>query len=245
MSKEKLLYLLFPICGIVGFFLRFIQLQYGFDPETGLAAVHFPPGVALLLLAAILCLAAFAAVCMLPFRTPAAFPMQCGAPRVIHMTAAILTALMGLFLLPSGLSGSRLDLLLGLVSLCTALYFLLAPYAGKGLRTFCFIEYTLFYVAWLVVLFSRHASDPVLMAFWPPLLALCVTVFSFYFLACAACGLKKPRRCLFSLLLGGSLCLIAAADGCSFSAAPCFCGFLAAALVQLLYAYTLLSHDNK
>lgn len=241
MSKEKLLYLLFPTCGVVGFFLRLIQLQFGFDRGTGLATVHFLPGTALLLLAAVLCLAACAVSFMLPVCAPAKSPEQHRVPRIVHTATAILTALMGLLLLPSGLSGSRLDLLLALASICTALYFLLVPYAGKGLRTFCCFEYTLFYVAWLVVLFSRHASDPILIAFWPPLLALCATAFSFYFLACAACDLKKPRRCLFSLLTGGSLCLIAAADGST----PYLCGFLAAALIQLFYAYKLLFQNNK
>lgn len=242
MSKKRLFYFLFPLLGIAGFFLRTVQLRFGFEPTTKLAVIGFPPGIMLLLLAAVLFFAAFFFVRMLPaFPDPPDFPeRRSTSAAVIHFAAAGLTALMGILLLVSGLHGSRLDLLLGLVSVLTALYLLLISHAGKKLRAFCLIENTLFYVAWLVVLFSRHASDPVLMGFWPPLLALCAAVFGFYLLACAACGLNKPRRCLFSLLLGGSLCLIAAADGCSLSAAPYFCGFLAAALRQFFYAYRLL-----
>ena len=240
MIQKRKGYLLFPVLGGIGFLLRLTQLKFGFEHGTGLAAAAFPPGIALVAAAGILCFAAFAAARMLPPQTPPLLPPRRRAARAVHAAAGSLTALMGVLLLPSSLGGNRMDLLLALISLCTALYLILAPFAEKGLRTFSFFEYTLFYTAWLAVLFSRHASDPVLMGFWPPLLALCAAAFSFYLLSCAVCGIAKPRRTRFFLLSGGSLCLIAAADGCTPSAAPYFCGFLAAALMQFFYADQLL-----
>ena len=93
---------------------------------------------------------------------------------------------------------------------------------------------------WLAVLFSRHASDPVLPDFWPPLLALCATSLSACFLTSAACGWPKLRRTMFALLAGGTLCLIALADCCAVTFSPRFFAYLAAALWQLHGAFCLL-----
>ena len=230
--NQRLFYLLFPALGAAGFLLRALQLRFGFEADTGLALAGYPAGSALLLLAALLAALALAAARVLPAAPPADGAPSGGRSVFGPAAAALLTAVMGLSLLAGGRGGHPAELLLGLAALATALHMFLAPRAAGGLRIFCAMETALFYVVWLVVLFSRHATDPVLMGFWPPLLALCAAAFSFYFSACAACGHPEPRRCLFSLLLGGSLALIAAADGCIPAPAPALWGFLAAALLQ-------------
>lgn len=235
--NQRLFYLLFPALGAAGFLLRALQLRCGFEVDTGLAVAGYPAGGVLLLLAALLAALALAAARVLP----AAPPADGGRSALCPAAAAFLTAVMGFSLLAAGRGSHPAELLLGLAALATALHMFLAPRAAGGLRIFCAMETTLFYVVWLVVLFSRHATDPVLMGFWPPLLALCAAVFSCYFLACAACGRPQPRRCLFSLLLGGSLALIAAADGCIPAPAPALWGFLAAALLQFGAAWAWLA----
>lgn len=240
MSKKQLFYLLFPLLGILGFYLRAIQLRRGFAADTGLPL----PGSGFA--SAALALLILALALLYTLRSPVApaganVPIPRGASAAAaHLAAAGLTALMGGLLLLR--APTQVEFLLGLCALLTALFFLLPLYRGLStqMRVFCRMEHTLFYIAWLAVYFSRHISDPVVMAFWPLLAALCATVFSFYFLASAACGLPKPRRSLFCLCASSALLLLAAADVCSPSGAPYFCGLLAAALLQLFYGFQTL-----
>lgn len=228
MSKYS--FFLFLLLGAAGFLLRGFQLHRGFEAGTGLAV----PGSGMAVAAAAVLILAAALLAVL--RPPKAAVQSDAPPKAAHIAAAVLTMLMGLLLLLR--APARLELLLGISAWLTALFFLLPLWRGLGARMhiFCRMENTLFYVAWLTVYFSRHISDPVIQAFWPPLTALCATALAFYFLASAACGLPKPRRSLFFLHAGGALCLLAAADFCTAAGAPYALGLLAAAAFQLLYS---------
>lgn len=238
--KFPFLFGLFPLLGGIGFFLRLAQLRFGFESGSGLALQTFLPGRLLPLLCLLLIAAALAAAAAYAPGARRASP-QHRASLLVCTAAAVLTAAMGLLLLPSGGGMGTMGRLLGAAALLTALYQVLLPHAGAALQRLCCMENTVFYLVWLIVVFARHASDPVTAAFWPPLLALCAACCALCRLSAASCGQSAPRLQLFLLLLGGSLCLIAAADGLRGSGALyALFGFAGAAALQFCCAHAML-----
>ena len=159
--------------------------------------------------------------------------------RILLRLCAALIALWGFALLYFDQSDGSFRLLAVAFCLLTALCLLLLS-SSPSHAALALAEITCCSTGWLAVLFSRHASDPVLPDFWPPLLALCATSLSACFLTSAACGWPKLRRTMFALLAGGTLCLIALADCCAVTFSPRFFAYLAAALWQLHGAFCLL-----
>ena len=141
--------------------------------------------------------------------------------RILLRLCAALIALWGFALLYFDQSDGSFRLLAVAFCLLTALCLLLLS-SSPSHAALALAEITCCSTGWLAVLFSRHASDPVLPDFWPPLLALCATSLSACFLTSAACGWPKLRRTMFALLAGGTLCLIALADCCAVTFSPRF-----------------------
>ena len=239
-TKWRILYALFPILGVCGFFLRAAQLRLGFT-AAALPRTDFPHAAALAVLtAAMLILAALLAQLPPPQDARSFHHTLYSYPhRILLRLCAALIALWGFALLYFDQSDGSFRLLAVAFCLLTALCLLLLS-SSPSHAALALAEITCCSTGWLAVLFSRHASDPVLPDFWPPLLALCATSLSACFLTSAACGWPKLRRTMFALLAGGTLCLIALADCCAVTFSPRFFAYLAAALWQLHGAFCLL-----
>lgn len=238
-TRRRMLYALFPILGVCGFLLRAVQLRFGFT-AAALPKTDFPPAAALAILtAAVLILAALLAQLLPPRDTRSLHHALNGFRHrtLLRLCAALIGLWGGAFLL-FDLPGGVFPLLAAAFCFLTALCLLLLS-SSPAYASLLLAEITCFSTGWLAVLFSRHASDPVLPSFWPPLLALCATSLSACFLTSAACGWPKPRRTVFVLLTGGALCLIALADCCAVAFSPRFFAYLAAALWQLHGAFCL------
>ena len=238
MRQTLSIWRLFLLLGGIGFLLRALQLQFGFESTTGLAKPHCLPAIGLLFLSLISILFAILFSQRLPAvlrSTP--FSRFYGTPnRLVHRLCAALEAAMGITLLPLGLDGSWPCFILALFSLLTALCTLALP---RTAGHFCWMEHTCFAVACLVLLFTRHASDPNWMGFWPFLAALCCTSFSCCTLFGASCNVPKPRSSACSMLCGSMFCLIALPDCCTPERFPYIFGILAAALLQGFYSRQL------
>lgn len=226
---NRLILFFFPLLGAAGFLVRAMRLRSGMDAGLPVPGSGVPTAAAVCVI-----LAAAALVSLRLPKTAGDTPSALlpTAPKAATGAAAALTALMGVLLLIQ--SGGRVDALLAVSALFTALFFLLSlhPGSGQAMHIFCRMEAALFYTAFLIVYFSRHISDPAISAFYPPLLALCAAALSFCELSGAACGRFRPRRLMLFLCAGCALSLLAAADFCTFSGAPYACGLLAAGAVQ-------------
>ena len=173
-------------------------------------------------------------------RMPVPFTIRCiSSPhRILLRLCAALIALWGFALLYFDQSDGSFRLLAVAFCLLTASCLLLLS-SSPSHAALALAEITCCSTGWLAVLFSRHASDPVLPDFWPPLLALCATSLSACFLTSAACGWPKLRRTMFALLAGGTLCLIAFGRLLRSDFFALFFAYLAAALWQLHGAFCL------
>ena len=212
------------ITGAFAMLLRWLQLMNCFEEETEL----FIPGSPitwLLLLTAAVAVVGFLLLA-LPLRGAAAeqdgtralrarsvLPLMLGtAVAVVMLAGALLT------LLKAGDTAfPLLTRLLGLVGLAASvslfgLIHRLSRGKADAAACLCGAVLILFDCFWLIVSYKEHASDPVIWAYAPEVLAIAASTLGFYFVAGYAFGRPKPFAALLWSGLAFFTCLVSAPD---------------------------------
>ena len=240
--KTMLRRLLPVFLGGIGFFLRLLQLNTAFEPDTGLPIPAAPASLAMALFLA----AAGVLFLVLSLREApqkkqdlsAAFhtPPQKMLP--VLVCAAMLTAAGGVLLAYDGLkTGDVLQLAVGAVAVISALclFFALALWRrGSSCGLFLALP-ALMNVAWLLNTYRHCADSPVLEALYLQILAISAFAYGFYQVAAHSFSLGSSRAVRFILPVSTVLGLAVLADELTLGA---LC--LSVGSTVLLYGFFLL-----
>ena len=242
-----------------GGFLRWMQNQISFEPETGLAVKGsiWPYAVALWLIIG----AVYFAVVItrmqgkgrvrLPYTFAAAF-------RPEHVLIPALSLVCGLVMLVGGLllllrtpldePQRRLLIILGGIAALTGVSF---PHyllrAGEEnppstLRAVLSVFPIVLFAFWLVVSYKMHIVNPTITAYAPEILAISAACVAFFRLAGFAFETPKPDRAMFWGSYAAFLCLLTLADDRYFGAKLIFA---AAAGMLLLQVWLICMHGEQ
>ena len=220
-------------CG--AFLLRWMQLRYGFEADTGLVIPGSPWGIALPVLLTGLALLFLALSRGAPGNVTEALPLSRSFPvgkSFLPMAAGLLWLLSGAFELMNArspeaagfvsslaLSLARGSMISGALTVLSAvcLFCVLTPSPRDGRRAEPNAVLLLGAVAALVVRlvlqYRALSMNPSLQAYYLPLVGLTVLCLGLYFAAGFAFAAGRSRRFLPAAALGTALCLGAAADG--------------------------------
>ena len=225
MRKESLKLCGFTvIMGIFGAFLRWLQIQNIYEPETGLAARHSPLSYAVIFF--VLLFAVLLGLWVHKLKDvdfPSSYPeIYSKSIPFVSIAAVLICGVMAiggvLTLLRSvNTSKSVFDLVLGLFTLvCAAGTATFITSASKPEKKnggyFGAISIVFYLCFWLIAAYKFSAKDPVTWDYAPRLLAIAATLLSFYFIAGFVFNKPRPLASLYFGLLGTFMCIITIAD---------------------------------
>jgi len=249
MKKYNLFYLLAVLGGAVGFLLRLLQNRTGFEAETGLPVSGNLPALALIVLLVIFAAALLLLSKAWPAGDSPAFPQDFSTEDPKQLTLPVLGALMmglagladlyesfthrnlllqlqsaadpyGLVMEITPVFSSRLQMLLGILSILSAAALFLAAAAcrrrddgANAYNATLLLVPPVALVVRLVLTYRADSINPALAAYYVELLALIFLTLSFYRLSSFAFAAGNTRR--FALYSGAAvaLSLISLADG--------------------------------
>ncbi|NLH01606.1 MAG: hypothetical protein GX488_06885 [Clostridiales bacterium] len=210
------------IMGIFGAFLRWLQIQNIFEPDTGLATPNSPWSWAFI--AFVILSASMLIVFVRSFRKssfPLTYPEIYSGGKFYKTAAIIIGALMALggfaTIIRTLSSRSVFDLLLGIFSFAGAVssssFVISAKKSGsKNAGIAVSVIIVLFLCFWLISAYKFSASDPVIWHFAPRILAISSSVLAFYYVAGFVFGRPKPLLALYFCQLGAFLSITTLAD---------------------------------
>ena len=221
---HKIGFILAPLAvlaGILGFFLRRLQLETVFDPQTGLATSNAPISLVLLALSALVVGLFFGLSFLAPKREGADFATAFGSGafgRTILCFFAVILMFVG---------GGRLIALMmirqfelfpllwaGAALLAGVFLILLALLGHSGRNVAIFSAVPVFFISlWMVILYIDHAANPVLLAYVYRLFALAFLLLSFYYIAGFAFRQAKVGRLIFAVSTAVYFTGVTFADG--------------------------------
>ena len=207
---HKIGFILAPLAvlaGIAGFFLRRLQLETVFDPQTGLATANAPISLVLLALSVVVVALFFGLSFLAPKREGADFATAFGTGafgRTIHCFFAVIMLFVG---------GGRLIALVltqqialfpllwaGAATLTGLFLLLLALFGSSGRNVAIPAAIPVFFISlWMVILYIDHAANPVLLAYVYRLFALGFLLLSLYYIAGFAFRQAKVGRLTFAV----------------------------------------------
>lgn len=210
--------------GIFGAFLRWLQNQNIFEPDTGLAIPHSPLSYAIILFVLLFALLLYLWIHRLktvdfPTKYPDIYSKSFPFATIVAELIGAVMAIGGVLTLVRAVktSGTVFDLILGIFTfLCAAGLTTLMVSAGKPAKKnsgyWGAISIVFYLCFWLIAAYKFSAADPVIWHFAPRLLAISATVLAFYFIAGFVFNKPRPLASLYFGLLSTFLCIITLAD---------------------------------
>ena len=251
MKEDVALPALALVGGAVGFFLRRLQLDAAYQPDTGLFVHGSPASYALLGLTAMMTVL-FLIFLWKRWEGPDDFLPAFGSPSSVQMTlfaaAGILLGAAGILGTVNGfkalwlwraspamyqLSLPASQLLTG--ALCVAAGFgvlSIGRMAHRGNLAECFLAPfpALAALMWLFSTHLKHGTEPVLMKYVFTLSAALLLTLAHYYAAGFLYGRPRPRRTVFCALMGTMLGITSLADRPDWFTAAATAGFALSAL---------------
>ncbi|MBQ3404336.1 MAG: hypothetical protein IJG63_02835 [Oscillospiraceae bacterium] len=207
------------VAGIVGFFLRRVELNTVFDAQTGLAARGAPISIALMCLSTVvliilLVLSRRICACMTGAGEDTGGVAAC---RTLCLIFAIGIALGGILYWVTGVYKTSLMLAFSLFALCSGIgmaFYAISPDEGtngnKGL-VFGIIP-PLFFSLWLIIVYITYAKNPVKQEYLYISLAIAASAMSYYYQGGYVFNISKPARTLFTECASIYLTVVSLAD---------------------------------
>ena len=221
---HKIGFILAPLAvlaGILGFFLRRIQLETVFDPQTGLATPNAPVSLILLALSALVIGLFFGLSFLAPKREGADFATAFGSGvfgrTILCVFAGILVFAGGGRLVALVLTGqfALFPLLWAGAAVLGGLFLVILALLGSSGRNVAIPSaMPVFFISlWMVILYIDHAANPVLLAYVYRLFALGFLLLSLYYIAGFAFRQAKVGRLTFAVSTAVYFTGVTFADG--------------------------------
>lgn len=240
------------VIGALGFLLRWLQNLRTIDPETGLAT----PGQGITTMVALLIIFVAAALmgllymmkdCTQPKTAEEALTGKTFAHKAVSLIPAVLLAVSGIVQLVQASVKFWPETEVGVRRVCAvatlaAAYGLVLVVTGaakpereKSRRVGGCILIG-FSALWLIAQYKSAASDPVVWRFAIEILAVCASLMAFFYVSGYFFDVPNAKRAIFFCELGAFLCIMSCIDEHTAGEALCF---MAAALIQLIWGFTL------
>lgn len=238
------------VLSAIAFFLRWTQMNYSFEPDTGLLTKGSVWTTAL----TIVCAAAVIFIVFMTFSIsrrymPSEYKKALRPRAPIFLIASVVLGFMmvvgSLLNLLAVVGSDTFARVLWLMGILTGVCFpLIIMTSKKGGVSACAVTVipALFYCAWLVASYLENAANPVIWSFSIEILAIASAVLGFYYLAGYPFDRPRPRGTVAFCLIGAFFSLTALGGLGGFAGSLIFA---ATALMQLLTAFILLSNAGK
>lgn len=212
------------VIAALGFLLRWLQNMNIIDPETGLAVsgATISTLVVFLIVVFFLVLVGWCLLlrrCDAPLVPEEAFVGKTFLATVFGVVTALALAVSGAIRLiqAGGAMWPVVQRLCGIGSLAAALGVLMMVTGlnqpeKAGTRRVGSAVVVLFGCLWLIASYKDAAADPVLWRYGLDIVAVCVALIAFYYVAGFYFGEPKPLRCILFCFFGGFLCAVCVID---------------------------------
>ncbi|MGI5970561.1 MAG: hypothetical protein ACOX7P_02405 [Oscillospiraceae bacterium] len=255
MRKKIILPLFAAAAGFAGAFLRKMQRETGFEPDTGLAIAGNPWNLALIALSIIVVAILLAAVSGMRAReTSGGF--ESGEGNLTHFIMAALGSLalimaclleLYIFLERGDMLRNLLLPLLGLSAVICQVVYTAAIFKGADYRRFggAAVIPVFFLCFLLVICYKERAADPVILDYVYEFFAVICGILSFYYASGFFFLRCRPKLLLLFSLLGIYFTLVTAADSHNAEEYLTFIYIGIYMLVHALSAISAAGFDNN
>lgn len=114
--------------------------------------------------------------------------------------------------------------------------------ANRGMVCFCAFVPILFFCVWLVACYMINAINPVVWGYGLEIITIIIAMLAFFRVAGFAFGVMKPWRCMFFVMLGADICIMAIADERYMGMQLMF---FAAAMMQAMYVWLMICNLQR
>ena len=244
------------VAGFSGYYLRLMELWNVFDEQTGLPQRGAGITIALIALtiAFLIIIAVFAVLVRLKRSSPHGFENAFGTeslayPFIIFIIGIVwLGATVKYFIEINAAETMQVSevvfAILSALSAISAAFFAMEIYQDPRRKTklaLCVIP-TLFMCYWLILLYKRNASNPILLSYCYQCLAIISSTLGFYFTSGYVYNRLAPAKTIFAFLAAIYFCFVALADKQATSIKLIFIVIIA---INLIYSSMLIKNLTK